>query len=53
MAECRLTVRGRLAGWLRCYIVVLIVLRHVTGWTPSQQHIDRVMARGVRCEVVR
>jgi len=52
MAECRIKLRTHVARWLRCYIAALIVLRHVTGWAPSSAHIERVMARGVRCEVL-
>lgn len=53
MAERRITLRSHIAGWLRCYLMALIVLRHFTGWAPSAAHIERVVARGVRYEVVR
>lgn len=48
MAASRMTVRVRVAWWLRWYVAGLITVARATGTEPDPQKVERVVRRAVK-----
>ncbi|HIE4429996.1 TPA: hypothetical protein ACXM9H_000967 [Burkholderia multivorans] len=50
--QTTLTVRCSIAWWLRPYIALLKAWVIVTGRVPTEAHIERVVRRAVRTQLI-
>lgn len=50
MAVATLTVRIKVAWWLRWYVAGLLTVSRITGAEPDMAKVERVVRRAVRLE---
>jgi hypothetical protein len=53
MAKLRytVTIRCSIAWWFKPYVELLVFVKWLTGWTPSEAHLNRIVDRAVTTSV--